>query len=402
MSKLTDAQAALELKKKSFDKNIEALKKLDESCKKIATQGTEAESKAKSAKGDEKKKWEAEYNKIRQQHTAEDQKRVNLRKAQEELEKTIHKLEEQVNAGLAGVAKFGESRREYVTWFAGQRGALAGLAAEALKYQRAAEEAAKLTRQAADGGQIVKAAEAAGTCGKMAEFAAGVMGKFETLVRGYADRMSTQRNLAPTEFGVETADVQVHERTTTQVYETFRVVDTTRHRVAEAIEKATAAAKEADIFLATGRESEKRYALILDEADKAVAAKAKDYDDELGKTWGKVIVDEGKRFKDEAALIVKGKAETVSRGLKVAEQARAAVPKVMALLNEIVRQANEVVTKERGRVPEPFQRGLKGRVDKLSMALLGLLQTHKTITDKYPVSIAALEELEQKAKAAAG
>ena len=63
----------------------------------------------------------------------------------------------------------------------------------------------------------------------------------------------------------------------------------------------------------------------------------------------------------------------------------------------IIKQANELATKERTRIPKEFQRALKPKVDQLGMQFIGLIKIHQQNLVKMGKTMEALTALEEAA-----
>jgi hypothetical protein len=242
---------------------------------------------------------------------------------------------------------------------------------------------------------MIKAAEAAGAAAKLADFTKTASEKLQQLIASWSTRFTEQRNLAPSAFGIDTTDVKVHAGVTVKVYETFKVADFARDQAVEYVEKAETAAEEADVLLKAGGKSAGMYQEMVAKTATLIGNKIKEYESVFVTTWGKIAIDEGARFKQETSLIKKGEPATVARALKIAEQARAALPKTIANCENMIRQANELATKERTRIPSEFQRALKPKIDQLGMLVMGLLQKHKANQVKFTKTLQALTAFEE-------
>jgi len=399
MAKISQIAADLDLKKKSIVKTRAALKTLEVDFKKIATEQQKAEAQAKSEKDLGKKKLAQDKSyKLRAEGEELLKKRPLLEKSLKELEKSELSLTEQLKTMTLGLAAFGKARSDYLEWFKGAKQELDGELSEGKKYLKAAEKHRDMTEKLLANGAKVKAAEEAGAAAKMAEFARASHKKVDDMVTSWGNKQwSAQRNLAPSEYGVEGADVKVHDTLTKKVYATFTLGDAGRGEANVTAEKTETAANEAEMILNAGDNVQAKFEQMIAQSKTLILKKIKDYDSIFGTTWGKIAIDEGARFRSEANMVKPGEQLTIARALKVAEQARSAVPKMMVNAEIQVKLANEIATKERGRIPKSLQRSLKPQLDELGNLVIGMIRTHKENQAKFQKSMTALDGLEKTA-----
>ena len=382
----------LELKQKSLPKTEEAFNNASEDLKKAEADRDKTEKGLKAEKDlKKKKKLEDSLVEFKQQVETLTKKRDNLEKALDELNKSISRLKGEA------IKAFGESRAEFVEWFKGEQAKVDKIIDQAKRIHDGVIKEVKKTGDLVSSGEPVKAAEAAGTAGKLVEFAQAEMKKFDELYRAWGTKFGEQRNLAPKEFGLLTADVQVHKAVTSKVYAVFNAADKARDELSDVIEKASTMSDEAEMILQAGGANLAAYEKMLEKSALMIAAKIKDYNNEFEKSWARMIRDSGSRF-DEEIERIKGKDQgLIQRALKVYEQGSSALPKAYEGLESLVKQINQLATKERSRIPEQFQRPLKSKLDEISQQVMSLVREHATVKPKYEKT---MEKLEQLGKAA--
>ncbi len=166
--------------------------------------------------------------------------------------------------------------------------------------------------------------------------------------------MTRKRNIKPTEFGIEPADTRVHDAITKEVYACIARSDAAKRDGKVHIDRAATRVVEAQKMVKAGGKSAALYESILENAKTALAKIVEEYDVGLA-LWIQTIDGGGERYEKEKGLIKPGDDASLNKALKVVEQSRSALPKVLESSRVRLKHANDLVTRETKKVPPEFE-----------------------------------------------
>ena len=399
MPTIADVQKLLIEKEKSLASAMDKVKDCEKELKVLLKRQEEAETSAKKEKDGKKKaalekeakEVAAEGERVKKLVT-EIKKTIPLTTAKvEEYEKAVETLEE-------GVKAFGKVRSDFLEWFL--KNAEPMMAKHQRKIEVCAENARKRagTAEAAiEKGDVDGAKEDLELAVNSLEMAEKSFKELGAVIASWAPEYGEQRNLSPKEYGIETTDTKTYAAVTTEVYACFKRSDAATRDARALIETAQTEVGEASKMVDAGGKSAELFESIIENANKELKTIAQNYADMCEKLWGLTVSGEGKRFDDEKALIKVGDNTTLNRAFKIAEQARSALPKLIEGARLMVKQANDLVTRQTKKVPPEFQESMKPALGELRGAMMALLVKHKAFEGKYQKAMAKLDELEKAA-----
>ena len=164
-------------------------------------------------------------------------------------------------------------------------------------------------------------------------------------------------------------------------------IDRAATRVVEAQKMVKAGGKRRPCTRASSRMPRRALAKIVEEYDVGLAL------------WIQTIDGGGERYEKEKGLIKPGDDASLNKALKVVEQSRSALPKVLESSRVRLKHANDLVTRETKKVPPEFENAVK-HAARHRGAMMQFVVKHKKLEANYAATIQKLDGLEKATHAA--
>ncbi len=324
-----------------------------------------------------------------------------LTKANQPIQDTIAKLQTELQTAQKGQTDYGKARNDFKTWYSGELGKMKTAADGIGKAARMVETSLVMAEAAADKNELDKAQTAAADTQKSANLAKLLLEKLEAMAAGINAKKSEGRNLSVDKYNIVAADVQVHAALNKSILTLFANEDTMKVRAREAVAECQGYAETAATRAAQGAKTADNMSVALGKSLTALQAIDVQLDQLVGRTWGKIIDEEGAIYTRTVKDLKADPATQSAPALKTYEQASVYIPEALDRAQRINERIQSTARKALAGVPNglrgelaPQMQGIETVAEKWGKFLPGYAtKATKTLAELEKINV-ALGELE--------